>query len=533
MPTIGYPLVWDDVNSLAQAEGPLLSVFGKRAWEGGTTAVLGSAPYYRPLTELSLRVDHRIGAGRAYYPHLVNLLLHALAAGLLVVAGLRLTGAAAASGLTGALFALHPLLADSVAYVSGRTDLLAAVGLLTSLIALIAYLQRPSRIAAVVCWSGALAAGLAKESALFFVAVVVVWVLQEPGGFRTKGRVSLLAGLMVVAAVLAWARVTVLGSLPGMRVAGGLGIVLLVANGLGHSLGSFILPFGSRVFVWNPAFFSGLTPYLLLAAAYLGLLWPLARRRAHPGTAFWVWGLVTLIPGTALLQFGPTGRLLYLPAVGLLLLILVCVQQVLRGRARAWPLLGVASVVLAAAFVPFLLARQRAWRSEVALFDRMAAEAPGYAPAHYNKGIAYLAAGDTGTALGSLRRAVALDSGIAPACLNLGVLEQNRGDLAAAAALFRRAIRARPGYAAAHTNLGVVLHRLGDDAGALAAFRHVMELDPANAGAAYNAAWLLALSGQRDSGLALALRAQSLQPADPRIRALVRALTSDSTTTRR
>ncbi|MBM3315406.1 tetratricopeptide repeat protein, partial [candidate division WOR-3 bacterium] len=234
----------------------------------------------------------------------------------------------------------------------------------------------------------------------------------------------------------------------------------------------------------------------------------------------WGWAAVFLLPFSGLVQFGPIGRLAYVPAAGLIVFAVVMADRLLRGRPAARRVAAALAVGWCVATLPFLWQRIGWWRSEAGLFRRMASDAPAYAPGHYNLGNALLTARDSAGAVAAYARAVGLDSSLAPAALNLGALLQARGDLDEAAALYRSAVSRRPDYAPAHANLGVVLHKLGDTGGAIAELRRAAGLDPANAGTAYNLAWLFRLAGEPDSARAWAERAFRLRPQDPRTRRL-------------
>jgi tetratricopeptide (TPR) repeat protein len=332
--------------------------------------------------------------------------------------------------------------------------------------------------------------------------------------------------VMIVAGYLL-ARRAVLGSFVGVRAESFGAMAMLGLNSSGELLAELVRPVNSRMFEWRPGEFARLTGYAVPALLYLAVPLVLAfrdkpgqaRRRAAVALA-WFWGLVFLLPFAGLSQFGPRGRLLYLPGVGLTLLAALVAGRVVADRIRAGRVAVAVALAWSVLMVPALWQRIGWWRSEMGLFRRMTVEAPGYAPGHYNLGVISAAGYDTAGAVTAYRRAVRLDSAFVPAQLNLGALLQSRGELAEAAALYRNVTRRHPEYAPAHVNLAIVLHRQGEAAGAIEELRLATQIAPTDAAAAFNLAWLYRLGGSTDSARAWAGRALALQPRDPRLQRL-------------
>jgi Tfp pilus assembly protein PilF len=354
-----------------------------------------------------------------------------------------------------------------------------------------------------------------------------------------------------VAAGYVAARQAVLGGLPPGGAAwpspGAPGQMLALSiNSSGYLLTELLLPFNRALFLWRPGVFGALTWHALPALAFLMMPVLLARppgrgagmdrsevtgRKADFGEAApraagllvllgWGWAVVFLMPFAGLAQFGPLGRLLYVPCLGLALLAAVAGTRLAAGRRGAGRVAFAVCLGWCVLMLPFLWQRIGWWGGDVTLFRRMARETPDYAPGLYNLGNALLAARDSAGAVAALRRAVALEPGLEPASLNLGALLLAGGELDEAAALYRSAVGRNPAYAPALVNLGIVRWRQGDTAGAIAELRRAVVLAPEDAPAAHNLAWLLRLTGEEDSARAWAERAFRLRPADPRIRRL-------------
>ncbi|MEO0085242.1 MAG: tetratricopeptide repeat protein [candidate division WOR-3 bacterium] len=526
LPALRNELVWDDTALVLRSRTRPLATFGQSFWQGAAE-VLDGDPYYRPLVNFSLGLERAVAGGSAWHFHLVNVLLHGVVVGLFAWLVGVMAGSVPAGGIAGLLFGLHPLLADSVAYVSGRTDILAGLGLLVACLGVVWWRRRPCWQAVVVVLAGFAVAVFSKESGLLFLGPGVAGLLvqsRQGGGLRSDRLAAV--GLVLVAAGYLTARQAVLGSLVGISPAGTAGeVVGLALNEFGRGLVRFTIPFGQPLFEWRGAVSGRLDAYALAALGYL-LLPILLTRLRQRGLLLvaWAWGLLFLLPFAALSQFGPTGRLLYLPGMGLVVMVAVVGLQVAGHSRIRQRLAAAAGIGLAAAFVPFLVARTAAWRNETGLFRRMTQQAPTYARGHYNLGTALLAAADPAGAAEAFSRALVLDSGLVQACLNLGALRQQQGELAEAAALYRRAVKSRPDYAPTRVNLGIVLHKTGDRQGAVAELRRGLELDPRSVGAAFNLAWLFHLYGEPDSARKYAVIALQMAPDDSRVRGLVERL---------
>ncbi|HEY4103801.1 MAG TPA: hypothetical protein VGM44_07915, partial [Polyangiaceae bacterium] len=172
--TLGAPLVWDDhelVSQVNQSTHSWLSVWTRPFWSAGA---LSPAAYYRPLTLLSFRLDVSLYGDNPAGFHLTNILLHTTNAVLLASLARRCGAGVIAATVASFAFALSPRLTESVAWVSGRTDLLALFWVLCALL-----LWRVPRVGPVL---GALACAcgmLSKEVALAGAVALIVFELRS------------------------------------------------------------------------------------------------------------------------------------------------------------------------------------------------------------------------------------------------------------------------------------------------------------------------------------------------------------------
>ncbi|NJD18183.1 MAG: DUF1736 domain-containing protein, partial [Gemmatimonadetes bacterium] len=423
--TVGFGWVYDDqmevvLNTHIRSLSYLPALITSTVWAGS-----GMETYlYRPLALVTYALNWQISGADPWSYHLVNVLLHAGVAALVVRLGLLWGLPALAAGLAGLLFAAHPIHVEAVAAVFGRKDLLATRFVLAFALTHRSALERGGwrRFAAPMLL---LSAMLSKEVGVVGLALVAaqdVWLENDRRAFLARREVPLLyASHIFAVAVFLLARTS---------VTGGLGIpdtsfwdnplvsaswferiaTALVVVGKGIAL--LLLPLGqSPDYSFNaiPSVASPFDPRLLATLAgagalVAGALHPRFRSGVLPLAALWY--ALALLPTANLLVVSGTlfaERLLYLPSVAFCLaagaaLAWVARQRPLAGRALA----GAAVLGLAAATVAY----SRFWTDDVTLFQRAAAASPASTKAHHKLGEELLRRGEVGEALRSLRRAL-------------------------------------------------------------------------------------------------------------------------------
>jgi Tfp pilus assembly protein PilF len=522
IPTLKYQLVWDDVDIIVQNRSSPFQAFAHSFWYGGGAGVLGDDPYYRPLVNFSLGLDELIAGHRAWYFHLVNVLLHAAVVALAGVVVWQLFSSFWVVLVAGMVCAVHPFAADSVAYVSGRTDLLAGAGLLVALLGLLRLQKRHDWRSVVMVWAGFAVGVLSKETGVMFAPVAAAWVAATGLGRVRRRDWIALAGVLVLLGAYLVARHAVLGSVVGMSVGGNVGKSLMLSlNNFGRLVVVSALPWMQGVFVWNEA--GTVRPTWFAVAGVLFLALPLVLRRmrgSREARLAWLWGVAMLLPFAGLAGFGPVGRLLYVPGIGFVLLVLYAGRNRTRGYRGGRS--GAVIVALAYCALLALVAlpqRMRVWKDGYTLFRQMTREAPQYPAAHFNYAFELRGRGDIDGAVAEYRKAIGLDPAMALAYSNLGALLQSRGELVEAESLYLKTLELRPNYALAWNNLAIVRYKRGDGARSLQAFRRAIELKPDDAGAVYNLGRLYQQAGFADSAASMFERAYRIEPDNPQIRA--------------
>jgi Flp pilus assembly protein TadD len=451
------------------------------------------AANWHPLTWLSLMLDgHLLGTSPWSY-HLVNVLLHVANTLLLFVLLWRLTGATGRSALVAALFAMHPLRVESVAWVSERKDVLSTLFGLWALLAYVRYARAPSVVRYLLVGVGLALSLLAKPMLVTLPAVFLLldyWPLGRRGPTH-DGRVQLrrlvleklpLLALCVASCVVtlwAQARSEAVQSLthlpPVQRLAN-------AALSYTDYLRQMVLPSDLAPYYPHPRGGSsgaGATAAGLFLAAATVVAVRLARRYPYLAVG-WLWYLGTLVPVIGLVQVGDQARAdryTYFPLIGIFLMLVWGLADLARRWRCERPAACLAAVLLVYLGI-VSWGQVHYWHDSVVLWEHTLAVAGESAKAHINLGKALKQRGDLEGASRHYRDALRLEPDNAVAHNNLGVTYLDREDYAEAARQFREALRLEPDNALAHNNLGIVLLHGRDHSEAVRHFQESLRLDP-------------------------------------------------------
>ncbi len=496
--------------------------------------------FYRPLMHVIYACAYSLFGLQAWGFHLVSLVFH-VAVSLCVYALLRRfcvqaerpqsgggPGSSAqppgAAALIGAvLFAVHPIHSESVAWLSGITDLSYSLFLLLSLlVATSSAVPRSARL--VVAPALFLIATLCKEPAVMLLPVLVVALttrgdLSDPS--RRRDTILQLSAYLVAALLYLALRTRALGGLAGSDRRVQVSLREGVATGialLGEYLKKLAIPtdlspmhdFQVVTSALDPALWIGV---IVMAAVLIGAVC----LRRHPGAMLGLALLVLpLLPALYLPALGEgffAERYLYLPSAGAVLLVAIGLESLDRGSAvRRLAMAASAGVALIFAFATF--ERNAVWRSDLSLWEDAAPKVPGRAGAQEALGTAQLFSGRHDEAIAHLARALELDPTLNDARVNmaaslcllgrteeaiaqLGIVLRERpthpeaqaalgwafmlqGRLAEGIAAYERALAIKPSLWKAHKALGMAYAQLGDQKRAAWHFQEAMRLDPAN-----------------------------------------------------
>jgi protein O-mannosyl-transferase len=483
---------------------------------------------WHPLTWLSLMADASLGGSSPRTFHLTNVALHALATILLFLLFERMTGAVWRSAVVAALFAVHPVHVESVAWVAERKDVLStALGLL-ALHAWLSWVGKPSAVRAATALALYAASLMAKPmlvSLPLLMLLLDAWPLAR--GLSVRRRIVeklpwfALAAASCVVTFLVQSRGGAARSLIQYSIPDRVGNALV---SYAAYLGKAIWPSGLAAYYPYP--YGGIAPWKVALATLLlaATTWACVRLRARAPYLLvgWLWYLVTLVPVIGLVQVGSQGmadRYTYVPLIGPFVMVAWGVGDRLARSAAA-----VLSVVALVALTVTARRQAATWHDSVTLFEHALAVTKDNAVAHNGLATALFARGQIDRAVAECAEAVRIAPGMGDAQSNLvrGLLAQ--GKLDEADARVRELLTTRPDDSRTHVNAGLVAMLRDRYDPAVASFREALRLDPDDQDAHLNLASVLLAQGKKSEAIAHFEEAVRLRPGDAKARrALERA----------
>jgi protein O-mannosyl-transferase len=531
-PATGHDFVYDDTPYVVDNPHVTSGLTLQNArWALGS----GYAANWHPVTWLSHMLDCQMFGVKPWGHHLTSVLLHALNAVLVFVLLQQMTGARWRSLLVAALFALHPLRVESVAWVAERKDVLSGAFGLLALICYVRYARGRSRNMAsgfYVLSLSCFALGLMSKPMLvtlpFVLLLLDYWPLQRFGRSTLEARRPALLPLLLeklpflalsaavsVVTVLVQAREGAVASVESIPLGARSGNALVSYC---RYLGKLFWPADLAVFYPHPGYWP-LTEVLLAGGTIAGisvLLW--AQRRRSPFLLMgWLWFVGTLLPVIGLVQVGDQAladRYTYLPSLGVLILAVWGTAELTRDWQHRAPALSVAGSV--AVMVCLALTRQQIayWQNSETLFGRALEVTENNYLAHNNLGNALHKKGQRDEAIAHYQEAIRLNPGFALAHDNLGNALDEKGEADEAIRHFQEAIRLKPDYAEAHYNLGNALGRKGQRDEAIAQYQEAIRLNPDSALPHNNLGIALGENGAIDEAIRQFREAVRLEPAN-------------------
>lgn len=492
-PAVGFEFVsYDDSTYVAQNDRVLGGLTSENVAWAFTT---GYAANWHPLTWVSLMLDAGWNGADPFAFHLTSILLHAANAFLLFLLLERMTGAAGKSLMVAALFAVHPLHVEPVAWVSSRKDVLSTFFGLLCLLAWVGWTKHGSRGRYLLSLTAFCASLLAKQMLVtlpFLLLLLDVWPLRrvEWSDWRSGARalwrrvpeklpfflMALLAGVAVYLAQQSGGTIRDLEHFsPGSRVANAITVyVLYVWKTLWPANLAAYYPYPASIPAWQvigSALALGATTFAAVACL---------RKRPYVAVG-WFWYLGTLIPVIGLVQIGGqrmADRYSYVPLVGLFLagtwLVGSVTDKGTLGKRVQWGVAFGLIVVLAVT----ARAQVRHWRDSLSLFGHAVTATPDNAVAHNNLGTEYGRAGQLDRALEHFREALRIDPEQADSYNNVGNAYRQLGRNEEARSHFLEALRIDPEMIAARMNLGEMLEQEGRIEEALEQYDRAVELQP-------------------------------------------------------
>jgi tetratricopeptide (TPR) repeat protein len=492
-------------------------------WEGFAWAFGDFHQYnWHPLTWLSHMADCQM------YPlwpgghHLTAILLHAATALVLFFVLHRMTGRRWPSASLAALFAIHPLHVESVAWVAERKDVLSGVFFVLTLAAYAGYVRRPFSIARYLLVTLCFALGLLAKPMLvtlpFVLMLLDYWPLKR-WAFASSASIILEKVPLILMAAVSCA-VTWFAQQGSIKPLDHFPLVDRFANAL-VSYAGYLLQF-----FW-PTGLAAQYPYvkdqpIWAVAASIGLLAAISVAAAASRSRYpyffvgWLWYLGMLVPVIGLVQVGDQAhadRYMYLPLIGPAMALAWAIADFARTSARRW-LCAIASAAVLAALTVASWRQVDYWRDSEALWTRALSCTHDNWLALNNLGMLRMKTGHLDDAIADFEAALEIGPNLTLTHNSLGLALAERGDSNAAFVHFQKALDIDPNDAETHNNFALALSRFGQLEPAIQHYEEALRIRPDYAEAHNNLALMLQGAGRVDAAIEHYRKALDIWPDD-------------------
>jgi hypothetical protein len=501
------------------------------SWRGlGDAFTKFHASLWIPLTWISFMVDISLFGLNPGAMHAVNLAWHTAATVLLFLTLRRLTGGLWPSAFVAALFGLHPLNVESVAWIAERKNVLSTFFWIAAIAAYLRHTEKPRALSYFAALLLAGCALLSKPMAVTLPCTLLLldfWPLHRwrtvpwprlvveklPFFLLTAGSCWMTLHAPSAHAVVTTDTVSIAGRFSNALVS------------CAAYLGMIFAPVDLGVIYPHPVdpqpLRAGASAVLL--ATLTGLAW--WQRKKRPYLLFgWLWFLGVLVPVLGFVQVGSQARadrFTYVPALGIFVAVVWLIRDLGARSPRALRLL--AGPVLAACAL--LTARQVTyWMDGATLFEHTIAVTENNACAHSNAGLHRARDGDLEAAIRHFQQSLRIQPDQAPIWQDFGAALLRIGRPSEAAEAFRMSLRYGPENFNATYQLAVALQNSGAADEAIAQFGQILRDVPNSAGAHYHLALALESKGRHDEARAHLREAARLAPDDAQIAEAVKRL---------
>jgi len=506
------------------------------SWQGVVWAFTHSqVGRWAPLTAISRLLDCQLFGLWAGGHHLTNVLLHVAAVILLFVVLWQMTQAFWRSAFVAAIFAVHPLHVESVAWVSDRGDLLCELFFMLTLWAYKTYTVRRTYawyLAVVILFALGLMTKPVMVTLPFVLLLLDYWPLGRfSSGLLRNTRALVVEKIPLFALSAASSLVAMLAQQKAFGDSGN----FPVAYRIGNAAVSYVIylwqmvwpvrlaPLYPRPVDNLPSWEVALAFALLGAVSFTAFLW---RKKRPYFTVGWFWYLGMLVPASGTVQtfaFTHADRYTDLPQIGLALLATWLVADMAAGwRYRVEILSGTVAIVIVA--MVFLSRAQTShWQTSETLWRHALACTEGNGVAHNGLGNALLQKENFDEAILHYQKALEIKPDFPEAYINLGSAFFQKGNVDESIACYQKALALNPGhfqnaaaikprYAQAHVELGNALFQKGRFDEAADHYREALEITPGYAEASYNLGNVFLRKDSLDEAAALYQKALETKP---------------------
>jgi tetratricopeptide (TPR) repeat protein len=521
--------------------------------------------FYHPLTMLSLMGDYQFYGLHAGGYHFTNVLLHTASAILLFLVLRQMTGALWRSAFVAAVFAIHPLRVESVAWVTERKDMLSGLFFVLTLGAYVRYTRAPFSLVRYLTVMLLFALGLLSKPSLvtlpFVLLLLDYWPLcrMQPAAPRSTFQVLralliekiplfvLSAGACVVTLLTQQPLLASVGEVPLLSRMGYAAISYVVY------LGQMFYPAGLAVMYPFPPKGPPLGEVVLALALLAGIsAGAFALRERHPYLLVgWLWYLGMLMPMIGLVHAGCAARadrFTYLAQIGVYMMMALAARDATISRRYGRRILGVGALSVIMILMVCAWKQTGYWKDSEILWTHTLActtanavahnnlgatlhekgemdEAishfqkalqinPDHAQAHNNLGNALREKGNVDEAITHYQKALKIIPDDASVHFNFGNALREKGNVDEAITQYQKALQIKPDYMEAQVKLGNVLLQKGKADEAVAHFQRALEINPNNAGIHLNLGLCFSRLGRMDQAISQYQKALQIEPAD-------------------
>jgi len=513
---------YDDKQYVAENRHVKVGLTGKSVVWAFTT---GHASNWHPLTWLSHMLDCHLFGTSPHWHHFTNLLLHIANTLLLFTVLKQMTAALWRSAFVAALFALHPLHVESVAWIAERKDVLSTFFWMLTMIAYLSYVRRPG-IGRYLLALLVFALGLMAKPMLVTLPFVLLLLDYWPlGRLRLRGDVNRKSWSRLVCEKVPFFTLSAISSIVTFLVQqSGAAVATVekvpidfrIANALVSYI-SYIVKMvyprrlavlyplsGHDLLTWRPVV--SLIILLSLSAAIIRI----AQRRRYIAVG-WLWYLGTLVPVIGLIQVGEQAfadRYTYIPLIGLFIIVGWALPDLLsKWRYRKITLALSAGIVLVVLLICTRI-QVRYWQDSFTLFGHALEVTENNAGMHRAMGLSLVSQRRFDEAVSHCRQAVQINPNSARLHESLGITLAAQGNFDEAISSYHQALQLKPNYAEVYNYLGDALQSQGRLDEAVNSYSQALQLKPNYAEAHNNLSVALLFKGRSNEAIAHLCRRQ-------------------------
>lgn len=506
---------------------------------------------WHPMTMLSFLLDWKWFGMNAGGYHLINLVIHLMSGIFLFFVFERMTGHLWRSALLAAFFLIHPVHVESVASIAGRKDVLSGLFWMLTLWAYLRYISKPEKRRYFIVVLSFLLGVMSKATFVtlpFVLLLLDYWplgrmsfdskgylpnageltekLLLDPIAFQRNIKKTSLGKLILEKVPLMLiSALTLILSFKAQAAAGAISSLddLSLGPRLANGLISYVRYIAKAFYPIDLSFFyphphTWPNGHILLAGILLIAIciWVWHERRARPYLVVgWFWFVGVLVPMIGILQVGSQAmadRYMYLPLIGLSIMVIWRCEELLHGRLYLRKLFAVTSSLILI-FLMLLSYRQtQYWRDSNALFTHAIEVTEGNYLAHGNWGAVLMEQKKYDEAVMHFEEALRNKPNYVQAKNNLGEIRMIQGKVTEAETIFREITRIQPRYVRARRNLCDLLQRTGRTKESLSCYKEALNLTPDDPELLNNLAVALASIERKGEAISLLRRALCLRP---------------------